>query len=145
MGTFLGQTSDWFQSLVRDEKPVWPEATGLANIIPDSVSALTAEQFVELFGRKPFEAADANRQLETSVLPHPPKELLAQEHQSRKDFLTAFNICAGIEAVLLQHKSQDVEVGPLSAVLKLSLPPLWKAFLAFSRVRLQLRRAVLSS
>ena len=50
------------------------------------------------------------------------------------------NITTGLEAISLRHKVQEVEVGPLSAVVKVSLPPLWKALPTFVQARLVLRR-----
>ena len=72
LGIFLGQTFGWFQSLVRDEKPVWPKAAGLTNIIPGSVSILSAVQFVESCCHGPFGVADAGKLLVTSIFSPPP-------------------------------------------------------------------------
>ena len=144
LGSFFGQGVDWYRSLVRGERPVWPEATGLATVIPDSISHLSASAFADLFARRAFEAADGNRQLEVERLDPLPKELCSAEFLSRKEFLHALNVSAGLESILLQHKAQDSEVGPLSAAVKMSLPHLWKAFLAFGQAKLDLRRAALS-
>ena len=81
------------------------------------------KQFVERFTRKAFEPRDANRQLEVEVLPPLPKELLEEESRARREFLSHLNLTTGLEAMLLQHVSQDPPVGPLSAALKLSFSP----------------------
>ena len=65
----MGQAADWFVDVSRKGKPVWDEATGLANLIPDSLTSLSPASFVDFFARKRFEANDASRQLESDALP----------------------------------------------------------------------------
>ena len=140
----MGQAADWFANLSRKGKPVWDEAAGLANLIPDSLTSLSPDSFVEFFARKRFEADDASRQLESERITSLPQDLCEEEFRVRRSFLTAFNVVVGIEGILLQLGPESTVNGPLSATLKLALQPLWSAFLAFSSKRLELWEKALS-
>ena len=99
------------------DRPSWPEATGLATVIPDSLSHLSSIAFVDLFVRRASEPAVANGQSEVDYCVPLPKRLCAAQFSVRKEFLDSFNLSAGLEAILLQHKAQDAEVSPLSAAV----------------------------
>ena len=142
-GQFLSEIPNWFSELSVGNKPVWDEAVGLANVIPDSVSSISSEDFVACFGRKAFGPLDPRRQLGTEALLPVPAKLCEEEFSLRKEFLSHLNVTAGVEALLLQQGSQDSAIGPLSAALKLSLPPLWSAFVNFAAKRLELRQRAL--
>ena len=102
---------------MRRGRPSWPEATGLTTIIPDSLSHLSSIAFVDLFLRRTSEPAAANGQSEVDYCVPLPKGLCAAQFSVRKEFLDSFNLSAGLEAILLQHKAQDAEVSPLSAAV----------------------------
>ena len=102
---------------MRGDRPSWPEATGLATVIPDSVSHLSSPAFVDLFARRASEPALANGQLEVESCVPLPNGLCAAHISVRKEFLHSFNVSAGLTPILLQHKAQVAEVGPLSAAV----------------------------
>ena len=90
-----------------------------------------------------FEAEDARKQLEVDKLPLIPKDVLEEEFRARKQFLASLNVSTGFKALLLQLEAQSLQVASLSAALKLSLPPLWTAFMAFTQRRIELRQKAL--
>ena len=73
------------------------------------------------------------------------RKLYEEEFSLRKEFLSHPNMTAGMEALWLQQSSQNSAIGPLSATLKLILPPLASAFVTFTTKRPELRQRALRS
>ena len=139
VGSFFNKVSDWFSELALQQKPIWEESISTSNIIPDSLSSISIKEFVGCFSKKQFAPEETNRLLGTSRLAALPKDLLADEHSMRVSFLSHLNLTSSLEAIILQSGTESESAAATSAALKMSLHPLWEAFLSFAKKRLELR------
>ena len=124
-------------------KPSWDESTGTANVIPTTFSSISQQTFEACFGRKQFTPNDANRLLGCSALPKIPTKFLEGEHSSRVKLLNCLNVTLALESIIIQSGEESPFAAASSAVLKMSLQPLWTAFLDFVKMKFDLRSKAL--
>ena len=125
------------------QKPSWDEAVGPTNLIPDSLSFLSAKDFVATFGRKPFAFNETGTIFPSIKLPNLPSDMIAEEHAARLAFLNSLNVSLAAEALVLQWGKDAQAVPAVAGILKLSLQPLWTAFVNFAKKRSDLRKRAL--
>ena len=70
---FFAKAKEWFMKMAKDEKVTWEEASSPANVVPESISSISAQNFVKTFGHKPFNPADPGRIFNTDRIPNLPK------------------------------------------------------------------------
>ena len=143
IGGFLEQVPSWFQELAQYHKPSWEEAISPTNIIPDSLSFLSAKDFVALFGKKQFAFNETNQYFDAIKLPNLPSDMIQEEYGARMNFLNCLNVSLAAEALMLQWGKEEVATPAVSGILKLSLPPLWTAFALFAKKKSELRKRAL--
>ena len=140
---FFNSLPGWFKDLNRREKIMWEEAASPANFVPDGLSAITAAEFVKTFEKKEFSKNELAKLLNIEKLPSLPKSLLRDEYGARQSFLSSLNVTLAAEAMARQCPPDNLMSPGLFSLLKLTLQPLWSAFLIFAKKKLQLRRSAL--
>ena len=143
VASFMDRTHSWFKEIARNDRPHWDEAVGPANLIPDSISSFSINDFVSFFSKKTFAADEANKLLGTLRLPTIQKEIVDAESNSRGEFLNALNVVITLESIVLQGGKDEAMTNAVAAALKLSLRPLWSSYLAFAKNKLALRKKAL--
>ena len=142
-GTFLAGVKGWYKALTKNSKFSWDEAVGPANFVPIGLDSISANAFCKTFSRKEFASNEHNSALGTEKLLPLPKAATSEEFGARQNLLCCLNSTFATEALASQQSSESAMATPLRALIKLSLQPLWAAFGAFCRRRMELRKKAL--
>ena len=142
---FLSKSHSWFSALVKKDKISWDEAASPCNIVPESLSAISADSFVNIFQRKEFPTNEPARIFNSESFPQFPKAAVQEEFGARQNLLACLNTTMIAESLARQSSPEDPSTASKYALLKSSLQPLWTAFVLFSKKKLDLRKKALKN